>query len=310
MICNKPQIKEDKRLTFSVVIPTKNRMDDLLSAVRSVLSQSHLPDELIIVDQSTTDATNGAVCALLANHKQIDYKYIFNNTLTGLTAAKNTAVKVSVSDILLFIDDDIILDKNFIQVVLGVFNQRPELSGVGGVAQLPVHLPAHRKSRLRGLITLLFRIGPFYDKRILLQYGCYSKKHNIILSKFLSGGLSALRRDLFKHVEFDSSLTGASVIEDLDFYSRASAFKFALARRAVALHNFSPVSRAGLRRSFEQKCAGFGYVFYNHIPKTPFNVFAFVWRNVGFLLNAIFESMRYRTFEPLAGTINGWRKPR
>jgi glycosyltransferase involved in cell wall biosynthesis len=298
------QDKKNKIMTIGVVIPTKNRINYLLSAVRSVLSQSRLPDELIIVDQSTTDAADSAIRSLLTNHKQIDYKYIFNNTLTGLTAAKNVAVKASGSDILLFIDDDIVLDDNFIQIVLGVFEQRPELSGVGGVVQLP----AHRQSRLRGLITSIFRIGPFKDVRIPLQYGCYTKDLDVIPSKFLSGGLSALRRDLFQHVEFDGFLKGASVIEDLDFYSRANGFKFALARRAVALHNFSTVSRAGLRRSFEQKCAGFVYVFYNHIPKTPHNIFAFFWRNVGFFLDAISESLRYRTFDPILGSINGWRQ--
>jgi len=295
---------EGRRLTFSVVIPTKNRKEDLLSAVRSVLSQSRLPDELIIVDQSVTNAADSLIRSRLTDHKEIGYKYIFNNKLTGLTAAKNVAVKASGSDILLFIDDDIVLDKNFIQVVLGVFKQRPELSGVGGVVQLPVH----RQSRLRGLITAIFRIGPFKDVRIPLQYDCYTKNLDVIPTKLLSGGLSALRRDLFRHVEFDGSLKGASVIEDLDFYSRAKGFKFVLARKAVALHNFSPVSRAGLRRSFEQKCAGFVYVFYNHIPKTPYSLFAFFWRNVGFFLDAISESLRYRTFDPILGSINGWRK--
>jgi len=290
--------------TFAVVIPTKNRTQDLLSAVRSVLLQNKLPDELIIVDQSVSNAADSLIRSLLIDHKDIDYKYIFDSTLAGLTAAKNAAIKVSSSDILLFIDDDIVLDKNFIQTVLWVFNERKELSGVGGI----VELPAHKQSRLRGFVTSLFRIGPFRDARVSLQYGCYGKDMDIIPAKFLSGGLSALRKDLFRHMEFDSSLKGASVIEDIDFYSRAKDFKFALARKAVALHNFSPVSREGLRRSFEQKCAGFAYVFYRHIPKTPYNVFAFFWRNVGFFIDAISESLRYKTFDPILGSINGWRK--
>lgn len=298
-------IKEENTYTsFGVVIPTKNRLNDLLSAVRSVVNQIRKPDELIVVDQSATNIAEEALTGILKDFPYIKLRYILNSGLTGLTAAKNLAVKTSVSDILLFIDDDIDLDRNFIQVVLEVFTQRPELSGVGGVVQLP----AHRQSRLRGLITSIFRIGPFKDVRILLQYGCYTKDLNVISTKFLSGGLSALRRDLFQHVEFDGSLKGASIIEDLDFYSRARDFKFALARKAVALHNFSPVSRAGLCRSFEQKCIGFAYVFHKHIPKTPYNNFAFFWRNAGFFIDAISEALRYRTFDPILGSIYGWRK--
>mgnify|MGYP000465487560 CR=1 FL=1 len=39
-------------MIISAVIPTKNRPHDLLQAVRSILSQKRLPDQLIIIDQS------------------------------------------------------------------------------------------------------------------------------------------------------------------------------------------------------------------------------------------------------------------
>lgn len=38
--------------TITAVIPTRNRPVDLVKAVASVLSQTRLPDEFMIVDQS------------------------------------------------------------------------------------------------------------------------------------------------------------------------------------------------------------------------------------------------------------------
>ena len=40
-------------MTFSVVIPTKNRPTELATVIDSLLAQSRLPDQLIIIDQSS-----------------------------------------------------------------------------------------------------------------------------------------------------------------------------------------------------------------------------------------------------------------
>ena len=44
-------------MTLSVVIPTKNRPQELLSILDSIGSQTHLPDQLIIIDQSLNENT-------------------------------------------------------------------------------------------------------------------------------------------------------------------------------------------------------------------------------------------------------------
>ena len=42
-------------MTFSVVIPTKNRPTELATVIDSLLAQSRLPNQLIIIDQSSSD---------------------------------------------------------------------------------------------------------------------------------------------------------------------------------------------------------------------------------------------------------------
>jgi hypothetical protein len=44
-----------KALSVSLLIATKNRADELALAMRSVLRQTELPAEIIILDQSPTD---------------------------------------------------------------------------------------------------------------------------------------------------------------------------------------------------------------------------------------------------------------
>ncbi len=289
---------------IGVVIPTKNRRQDLLRAVKSVISQSRIPDELIIIDQSAVNDGETPVSGLLKNSAPISLKYCFNKNITGLTAAKNAAIKISESAILLFIDDDIILEPDFVKIILQAYTLNPELSGVGGV----VKLPSAKNNGFKRFAASCFQIGPFRDHRALVQAG-YAAEAGIVKTWLLSGGLSSLRREVFEHLRFDENLIGASPIEDMDFYSRAKQrnLRFALAVNAGALHNVSPVSRDGLRRAFERKTAGFAFIFARHVPKTPFNIFAFVWRNFGFFIDGGITAVQYRTFDPLKGVWAAWK---
>lgn len=291
-----------KNITMAVVIPTKNRPDDLMRAVESVKRQTRHPNEIIVVDQSFTDDIRAKIEYLLKKYDNIKLTYIFNQDLTGLTSAKNLAIKSSESDALLFIDDDIILDEKFIEVLCAIYRKYPELDGVGGLSMLP----EHKSSALRRKAALLFQAGPFRDFRAVLQAG-YMGDKEIIRTWLLSGGLSSLRREVFEKVQFNDSLPGASPIEDFDFYSRARIyFQFALAPAARALHNISSISRQSLRLSFERKCSGFSFIFSRYIRKTPLNWTAFLWKNVGISLDAVIATVLYRTFDPIIGVYSAW----
>ena len=289
---------------FGVVIPTKNRVDDLIAAVKSVIGQTHKPDEIVIIDQSNDDKAKVSVGDLLKNEGSIKVKYIYNNTIDGLTAAKNLAIKNSDSDILLFIDDDIILQDNFLGVLQNIYYKYPELSGVGGIS----FLPEEKTSTIRKKVALFFQLGPFRDLRAVVQAG-YLGNREIVRTWLLSGGLSSLKREVFENSAFNEELKGASPIEDMDFYSRASQnFKFALAPAAHALHNVSPVSREGLRRVFEAKCEGFIFIFSTYVKKSFLNRMAFIWRSFGMFIDAIVSSVSFKTLDPVRGIFSAWKK--
>ena len=100
-------------LTVTVVIPTYNRGDYLLDTIRQVLAQDQRPDELIVVDQTSDyDATTES--QLQQWHKQGSICRI-RHSPPGLAQARNRAIQESNSDILIFVDDDIVLSPGFIQ---------------------------------------------------------------------------------------------------------------------------------------------------------------------------------------------------
>lgn len=89
-----------KRVTVAAIVPTFNRSAYLGECLDSLLSQSVLPSELIIVDDGSTDRTRELVTGLGAS---ITYLYQEN---AGKSAALNLAMARLSSDAIWIVDDD------------------------------------------------------------------------------------------------------------------------------------------------------------------------------------------------------------
>ena len=63
-------------MTLSIVIPTKNRPNELLAMLKSLIIQTHLPDQIIIVDQSLKENTIEDKLLSLLGLNKIKLNYI------------------------------------------------------------------------------------------------------------------------------------------------------------------------------------------------------------------------------------------
>ena len=93
-------------MTVSVIIPAYNAAKWLPRAIRSVLAQSRPADELIVVDDGSTD-NSAEVCSEFFDH----LRYVRREN-GGLAAARNTGTAASGGDWLLFLDADDALAPN------------------------------------------------------------------------------------------------------------------------------------------------------------------------------------------------------
>lgn len=294
MLSDKPSI--------SVVIPTRNRPDDLARAVKSVLAQTYRASELLIIDQSTSKKSKQVALPLLEIAPELKVQYVLNPQISGLTAAKNVAIKLATGDVLLFIDDDIILEPNFLEALIWAYRES-DLDGIGGVLKSDPH-----RANFYHFISLLFRIGPFRDDRLILQHSS-ARSPIIHRTWLLSGGLSSFKRHVFDEFLFNEALLGASPVEDVDFFSRASKrFRFGLAPAARAVHNVSMVMRLNSQDFFTAKCQVYGLYFQKYVDKSAANYLAYLWINVGLFLDALAKSLASRSVGPVVGVLEGWRR--
>ena len=92
-------------MSISVIIPCFNCEKTLRRAVDSVLSQTLLPDELILVDDCSADGT-AKIIAEYAQSTRVRVVAIAHQINQGAAVARNTGMDAATGDYVAFLDSD------------------------------------------------------------------------------------------------------------------------------------------------------------------------------------------------------------
>ena len=121
---------------ISVIIPTYYRYIQIERLLNDLLSQSILPHEIIVVDQTPKKEKP---LNFYDNFIRNNVKVYYHNK-ASLSAPRNFAAKKAKTDLLLFLDDDIIISEDFIKNHLEVFSEN-DVDVVNGGVSLGNSLP-------------------------------------------------------------------------------------------------------------------------------------------------------------------------
>jgi glycosyltransferase involved in cell wall biosynthesis len=116
-------------MKLSVIIPCKNEAGTVEHLLDSLIAQSTPVDEVIIVDSHSTDKTIETV----KNYQKNLPLQVITATQRGVTAARNQGAAVATGRLLLFIDADITLPRDFITQLQNTIKERH--LEVGGFSQ-------------------------------------------------------------------------------------------------------------------------------------------------------------------------------
>jgi len=110
----------------SIIIPTYNRPIALMRAIDSAATQSYKNIEIVVVDDGAfSSATKETAERFAASHPSCTVHYVFQEN-AGSAAARNTGVKMSSGEYIVFLDDDDILFPNYVSEMLGAFRRNGE----------------------------------------------------------------------------------------------------------------------------------------------------------------------------------------
>lgn len=106
---------------ISVVIPTYNRLQFLLEAVRSVIEQSFRDWELIVVDDGSTDGTVPAIRTAFADSRI----RVLSQPHGGVSSARNTGIQAAHNPWITFLDSDDLWTKHKLRRQLETLESAP-----------------------------------------------------------------------------------------------------------------------------------------------------------------------------------------
>ncbi len=201
---------------ISVIIATYNREKDLEITIKSFEKNISKICELIIVDQSTNDKTKN----LFNKNKNPKIKYLYSKK-PSLTLARNFGIKKSSknSKILIFLDDDVSLSKDYFDKIIEVFNKFDYAVGVSGY-----YLPKIRIEKFENMFRKLFLIENYgiNTAKVYSPFGAQypSKLNKIINASWIPGFNMAYKKESIKNQFFDENFFRYGLAEDFEFSTR------------------------------------------------------------------------------------------
>lgn len=289
----------------AVVIATRNRPDDLVRTVESLVEQTALPAELCIVDSSDIAPTRGRIeelCAAVG--LPLDYHH---PAPRGLTVQRNVGVRRTSGDPIFFIDDDVALAPDCFEAVLAEYDRwGPEL---GGVRATPVR-PARPGLGTR-IYRRIFGIGGWWPEASgRVRAGFYaegvSEAAGVRKLDYFNGWFMSYRREVFEHEWFDEELSGYAYKEDIDFSYRVSRrYTLIQTPKARCDHLKSGASRMSSHQLQRMNLANQFYLHRKLMPQDSRHKAALWWALTGLFILNLGKAVQTRDPGLVTGMIAG-----
>lgn len=202
--------------TIATLIPAYNAVSFITSALDSIARQTRLPDEVIVVDDGSTDDTAAAVKEWASAHPAIELRLI-PQANAGASAARNAALRAARAELVAFLDaDDLLEPEHHAALAAGLVADRSVVT-VFGDQSVFTDRGEHCASFLSGKPHETLPNELRADGFCLIQRGLWGA---LINGNFVPTSASMTYRKVALDVGcFD---TGLMTSEDRDFWLRVS----------------------------------------------------------------------------------------
>jgi len=232
-------LHKDSIADIDVIIPTRNRAEDLIELLKLLLRQEVKPKKIIIIDDGDFDQLHKRMRAhgifLLASDLGVEVLHI-RGSRKGLTGARNLGLKIASSNVIIFFDDDIIIPRDFLRHVHEILKTFPDVAGLTGHIinvfnkserdGYKIVLPNSLVNPYINSVLKILKLQHYENKKCGISNALYPYypipiiEKELIKSELLPGAFICLRRKLINkyNLKFDENLRLLnSPLEDVDF---------------------------------------------------------------------------------------------
>ena len=156
-----------ENVVVSVIICSYNRANYIVQALKSLSAQSlHKSKfEVIVVDNNSTDDTESVCSVYMKENTDLNAFYL-TETQQGSSFARNTGAKHANGELLVFMDDDAVAEKYFLENIVRFFNNNPKAGGLGGRI-IPLYIP-HEPKWMSHFVSSL--VGNFHYSETVKEF--------------------------------------------------------------------------------------------------------------------------------------------
>ena len=244
---------------ISVVVCTRDRTAQLAVCLQSLLAVQYTNFEIIVVDNTPSGtATFNLV-------KNLNVRYVCENR-PGLNNARNRGIEAARYDIIAFTDDDVCVDRYWLQAIAKAFTNEEVMAVTGYVA------PAELATTAQSIFELDYGgMGQGFNQRIIRQHNL-SAKQLIWASNFGIGANMSFRRGVFsKTGGFDPALdvgTPSGGGGDIEMFHRLVSKGFTLVYDpCVIVWHTHRKDMPGLKKQIFNNGRGFGCYLISSVNK-------------------------------------------
>ena len=214
-------------MLVSAIIPCYNAQSTIGRAMDSLLQQTVVIDQIIVINDGSTDASLEVLNAYQLQHGQI---VIINQENQGVGVARNNAIRKALGTYILTLDGDDFFEPSFVEKALIKFSENDNLGAVmcgytrvvNGEKILPyIPEPISFQScliRNGAIACLLFKKkaileAGLYDEQMQLGYEDWDLNIRILKLGYVYG---VVREVLFNYTDTDASRNDRAELKDLE----------------------------------------------------------------------------------------------
>ncbi|KAA5822429.1 glycosyltransferase family 2 protein [Algibacter amylolyticus] len=319
-------------MNFSLVVCTYMRPMALQNLLNSVSKQTLYPNEIIIVDGSLDDSTSN----IFKNStiKNLRYKLVDSDN-RGLTKQRNYSIKMIGAgiDVVCFLDDDIVLEKNYFQNLIDTYKTKTDALAVGGYIKNEVLWKKEKapksvnkfyfdgwmrtepsRFKLRRKFNLLPDTPPGYLPTFAhgRSIGFLPPSGKIYQVEQIMGGVSSYKKEVFNHLSFSTYFEGYGLYEDTDFSLRIAKRGKLYVNTAAQLNHYHDIGGRPNKFKYGKMVVRNGWYVWRVKYHKPELKSRLKWHCTVFLLtvirlsNSITSNQKKEALTESLGRIVGW----
>ena len=205
-------------MKLSVIVCTYNRDKYIYNILKSIAENDFPPEkfDIILINNNSTDSTESECERFQSDFPQIEFHYFVEKN-KGLSHARNRGIKEAAGDVLVYVDDDATVNREYLQAYSTFLEQNLQAMAAGGPV-IPVY--ETQKPEWMSHFTSQLVTGYLYKGNRVLEFKG---------GKYPGGGNSAYRKSVFEKTGFynvDLGRKGDSLIgaEEKDIYDKMRSF--------------------------------------------------------------------------------------